>query len=168
VGEHRPRGCAEGCCCCFVSGTQKHLSLSYKIRRHLQRSLLSFRRAANLLQVPLFLAVLSEGTNGRKQQNLRCLTHCIFVSRRSDPGRLLRQRKVLLFRENQPKFAKWQRIGCLFVENTQSLFEKGKTDVQGAENVKVKQIDMAQMSNCDKIKIDMHFRVTIIRIVQQQ
>ena len=26
--------------------------------------------------------------------------------------------------ENQPKFAKWQRIGCLFVENTQSLFRK--------------------------------------------
>ena len=40
--------------------------------------------------------------------------------------------------------------------------------MQGAENVKVKQIDMAQMLNCDKIKIDMHFRVTIIRIVQQQ
>ena len=38
-----------------------------------------------------------------------------------DPGRLLRQRKVLLFCENQPKFAKWQRIGCLFVENTHSL-----------------------------------------------
>ncbi|WP_179859579.1 hypothetical protein [Faecalibacterium langellae] len=61
-----------------------------------------------------------------------------------------------------------KRIGCLFVENTQSLFKKGKTDVQGAENVKVKQIDMAQMSNCDKIEVDMHFRVTIIRIVQQQ
>ena len=76
--------------------------------------------------------------------------------------------KVLLFNENQPKFAKWQGIGCLFVENTQSLFEKGKTDVQGAENRQLKQIDMAQMSNCDKIKIDMHFRVTIIRIVQQQ
>ena len=76
--------------------------------------------------------------------------------------------KVLLFRENQPKFAKLKRIGCLFVENTQSLFKKGKTDVQGAENVKVKQIDMAQMSNCDKIEVDMHFRVTIIRIVQQQ
>ena len=44
------------------------------------------------------------------------------------------QRKVLLFYENQPKFAKWQGIDCLFVENTQSLFEKGKTDVQGAEN----------------------------------
>ena len=76
--------------------------------------------------------------------------------------------KVLLFRENQPKFAKWQGIDCLFVENTQSLFEKGKTDVQGAENRQLKQIDMAQMSNCDKIKIDMHFRVTIIRIVQQR
>ena len=78
------------------------------------------------------------------------------------------KKKVLLFRENQPKFAKWQGIDCLFVENTQSLFEKGKTDVQGAENRQLKQIDMAQMSNCDKIKIDMHFRVTIIRIVQQQ
>ena len=76
--------------------------------------------------------------------------------------------KVLLFRENQPKFAKWQGIDCLFVENTQSLFEKGKTDVQGAENRQLKQIDMAQMSNCDKIKVDMHFRVTIIRFVQQQ
>ena len=48
------------------------------------------------------------------------------------------------------------------------IFEKSKTDVQGAENQQVKQIDMAQMSNCDKIKVDMHFRVTIIRIVQQQ
>ena len=78
------------------------------------------------------------------------------------------KKKVLLFRENQPKFVKWQGIDCLFVENTQSLFEKGKTDVQGAENRQLKQIDMAQMSNCDKIKVDMHFRVTIIRIVQQQ
>ena len=66
--------------------------------------------------------------------------------------------KVLLFRENQPKFAKWQGIDCLFVENTQSLFEKGKTDVQGAENQQVKQIDMAQMSNCDKIKVRLKTR----------
>ena len=42
----------------------------------------------------------------------------IFVER---DGRLIRQRKVLLFHGNQPKFAKWQRIGCLFVENTHSL-----------------------------------------------
>ena len=76
--------------------------------------------------------------------------------------------KVLLFRENQPKFAKWQRIGCLFVENTQSLFEKGKTDVQGAENQQVKQIDMAQMSNCDKIKVDMRICTQIVRIGKQQ
>ena len=51
--------------------------------------------------------------------------------------------KVLLFHENQMKIEKWKGIGCLFVENTQSLFEKGKTDVQGAENRRVKQIDMA-------------------------
>ena len=76
--------------------------------------------------------------------------------------------KVLLFRENQTKFAKWQGIDCLFVENTQSLFEKGKTDVQGAENRQVKQIDMAQTTKCDKIKIDMHFCVLIVRIVEQQ
>ena len=63
--------------------------------------------------------------------------------------------KVLLFRENQPKFAKWQGIDCLFVENTQSLFEKGKTDVQGAENRNMKQIDMEQSTKCDKIKPDM-------------
>ena len=56
----------------------------------------------------------------------------------------------------------------LFVKNSQSTSQKGKTAVQGAENENRKQIDMAQMSNCDKIKIDMHFRVTIIRIVQQQ
>ena len=78
------------------------------------------------------------------------------------------KKKVLLFRENQPKFAKWQRIGCLFVENTQSLFEKGKTDVQGAENQQVKQIDMAQMSNCDKIKVDMRICTQIVRIGKQQ
>ena len=63
--------------------------------------------------------------------------------------------KVLLFRENQPKFAKWQGIDCLFVENTQTLFEKSKTDVQGAENPDMKQIDMAQSTKCDKIKPDM-------------
>ena len=63
--------------------------------------------------------------------------------------------KVLLFRENQPKFAKWQGIDCLFVENTQSLFEKGKTAVQGAENPHMKQIDMEQSTKCDKIKLDM-------------
>ena len=76
--------------------------------------------------------------------------------------------KVILFSKSRWIFATAKGNGCLFVENTQSLFEKGKTDVQGAENQQVKQIDMAQMSNCDKIKIDMHFRVTIIRIVQQQ
>jgi len=72
--------------------------------------------------------------------------------------------KVLLFDENQAKIEKWKRIGCLFVENTQTLFEKSKTDVQGAENRQVRQIDMAQMSNCDKIKVDMHFNVWIYRI----
>ena len=77
-------------------------------------------------------------------------------------------KKVILFSKNRWIFATAKENGCLFVENTQSLFEKSKTDVQGAENQQVKQIDMAQMSNCDKIKIDMHFRVTIIRIVQQQ
>ena len=77
-------------------------------------------------------------------------------------------KKVILFSKNRWIFATAKGNGCLFVENTQSLFEKGKTDVQGAENQQVKQIDMAQMSNCDKIKVDMHFRVTIIRIVQQQ
>lgn len=56
----------------------------------------------------------------------------------------------------------------LFVKNTQTVPKNRKTDVQGAENRQLKQIDMAQMSNCDKIKVDMHFRVTIIRIVQQQ
>ena len=77
-------------------------------------------------------------------------------------------KKVILFSKNRWIFATAKENGCLFVENTQSLFEKSKTDVQGAENQQVKQIDMAQMSNCDKIKVDMHFRVTIIRIVQQQ
>ena len=77
-------------------------------------------------------------------------------------------KKVILFSKNRRIFATAKGNGCLFVENTQSLFEKGKTDVQGAENRQLKQIDMAQMSNCDKIKVDMHFRVTIIRIVQQQ
>ena len=76
--------------------------------------------------------------------------------------------KVILFSKNRWIFATAKENGCLFVENTQSLFEKSKTDVQGAENRQLKQIDMAQMSNCDKIKVDMHFRVTIIRIVQQQ
>ena len=77
-------------------------------------------------------------------------------------------KKVILFSKSRWIFATAKGNGCLFVENTQSLFEKGKTDVQGAENQQVKQIDMAQMSNCDKIEVDMHFRVTIIRIVQQQ
>ena len=36
--------------------------------------------------------------------------------------------------------------------------EKGKTDVQGAENRQLKQIDMAQMSNCDKIKVRLKTR----------
>ena len=76
--------------------------------------------------------------------------------------------KVILFSKSRWIFATAKGNGCLFVENTQSLFEKGKTDVQGAENRQLKQIDMAQMSNCDKIKIDMHFRVTIIRIGKQQ
>ena len=63
--------------------------------------------------------------------------------------------KVLLFYENQTKIEKWKGIGLLFVENTQTLFEKSKTDVQGAENPDMKQIDMAQSTKCDKIKLDM-------------
>jgi hypothetical protein len=63
--------------------------------------------------------------------------------------------KVLLFYENQTKIEKWKGIGLLFVENTQTLFEKSKTDVQGAENPDMKQIDMAQSTKCDKIKPDM-------------
>ena len=63
--------------------------------------------------------------------------------------------KVLLFVQNQMKFEKWKGIGLLFVENTQTLFEKSKTDVQGAENPDMKQIDMAQSTKCDKIKLDM-------------
>ena len=118
--------------------------------------------------MPLFLR-LCRGGRTSENSSISAARHTAF----SSPGRAfpeddLDKEKVLLFRENQPKFAKWQGIDCLFVENTQSLFEKGKTDVQGAENRQLKQIDMAQMSNCDKIKIDMHFRVTIIRIVQQQ
>ena len=83
--------------------------------------------ASELLKLSKFaadafvFAALPGRANERKQQHLRCPAHCIFISRKSDPGRLLRQRKVLLFHENQPKFAKWQRIGCLFVENTHSL-----------------------------------------------
>lgn len=42
-----------------------------------------------------------------------------------------------------------------FVKNTQTLFEKSKTDVQGAENPDMKQIDMAESTKCDKIKPDM-------------
>ena len=63
--------------------------------------------------------------------------------------------KVLLFTQNQTKIEKWKGIGLLFVENTQTLFEKSKTDVQGAENPDMKQIDMAQSTKCDKIKPDM-------------
>ena len=35
------------------------------------------------------------------------------------------------------------------------IFEKSKTDVQGAENRYMKQIDMEQSTKCDKIKLDM-------------
>ena len=42
--------------------------------------------------------------------------------------------KVILFSKNRWIFATAKENGCLFVENTQSLFEKSKTDVQGAEN----------------------------------
>ena len=76
--------------------------------------------------------------------------------------------KVILFSKNRWIFATAKENGCLFVENTQSLFEKGKTDVQGAENQQVKQIDMAQMSNCDKIKVDMRICTQIVRIGKQQ
>ena len=76
--------------------------------------------------------------------------------------------KVMLFSKNRWIFATAKGNGCLFVENTQSLFEKGKTDVQGAENQQVKQIDMAQMSNCDKIKVDMRICTQIVRIGKQQ
>jgi len=76
--------------------------------------------------------------------------------------------KVILFSKSRWIFATAKGNGCLFVENTQSLFEKGKTDVQGAENQQVKQIDMAQMSNCDKIKVDMRICTQIVRIGKQQ
>ena len=42
--------------------------------------------------------------------------------------------KVILFSKNRWIFATAKGNGRLFVENTQSLFEKSKTDVQGAEN----------------------------------
>ena len=77
-------------------------------------------------------------------------------------------KKVILFSKNLWIFATAKGNGCLFVENTQSLFEKGKTDVQGAENQQEKQIDMAQMSNCDKIKVDMRICTQIVRIGKQQ
>ena len=77
-------------------------------------------------------------------------------------------KKVILFSKSRWIFATAKENGCLFVENTQSLFEKGKTDVQGAENQQVKQIDMAQMSNCDKIKVDMRICTQIVRIGKQQ
>ena len=77
-------------------------------------------------------------------------------------------KKVILFSKNRWIFATAKGNGCLFVENTQSLFEKSKTDVQGAENEQVKQIDMAQTSNCDKIKTDMRFCTQIVRIGKQQ
>ena len=77
-------------------------------------------------------------------------------------------KKVILFSKNRWIFATAKENGCLFVENTQSLFETGKTDVQGAENQQVKQIDMAQMSNCDKIKVDMRICTQIVRIGKQQ
>ena len=76
--------------------------------------------------------------------------------------------KVILFSKNRRIFATAKGNGCLFVENTQSLFEKSKTDVQGAENVKVKQIDMAENEKCDKIKVDMRFCTQIVRIGKQQ
>ena len=44
-------------------------------------------------------------------------------------------KKVILFSKNRWIFATAKGNGCLFVENTQSLFEKSKTDVQGAENL---------------------------------
>ena len=104
-----------------------------------------------------------------ENRSISAARHTTFSSPgRALPGGDLGKEKVLLFRENQPKFAKWQGIDCLFVENTQSLFEKGKTDVQGAENRQLKQIDMAQMSNCDKIKVDMRICTQIVRIGKQQ
>jgi hypothetical protein len=42
--------------------------------------------------------------------------------------------KVILFSKNWWIFVTAKGNGRLFVENTQSLFEKSKTDVQGAEN----------------------------------
>ena len=70
-------------------------------------------------------------------------------------GGMCPREKVILFSKNRWIFATAKRNGCLFVENTQSLFEKSKTDVQGAENPDMKQIDMAQSTKCDKIKPDM-------------
>ena len=63
--------------------------------------------------------------------------------------------KVLLFSENQLKFAKRERIAPVFVRNTHSLMGKRKTAVQGAENPDLKQNDMEQSTKCDKIKPDM-------------
>ena len=43
----------------------------------------------------------------------------------------------------------------VFVKNSQSPTDFGITDVQGAENPDMKQIDMAESTKCDKIKPDM-------------
>ena len=83
-------------------------------------------------------------------------------------GGMCLHEKVILFSKNRWVFATAKGNGRLFVENTQSLFEKSKTDVQGAENRQLKQIASAQTTKCDKIKIDMHFCVLIVRIVEQQ
>ena len=87
---------------------------------------------------------------------------------RHGPVPEVEMKKVLLLLQNQAEFEKRKRIGCLFVKNTQTLFQKSKTDVQGAENMHRKQIDMAQTSNCDKIKTDMRICARIVRIVEQQ
>ena len=71
-------------------------------------------------------------------------------------------RKVVLLPKKPAIFQKRERIGRLFVKNTQTLFQKSKTDVQAAENRNMKQIDMAQTTKCDKIRVDMHFCVWIL------
>lgn len=45
-----------------------------------------------------------------------------------------------------------------FGENTQSLEQKRKTDVQAAENLILVENTMEETTKCDKIKPDMHFR----------
>ena len=71
-------------------------------------------------------------------------------------GGLFYIQKSPLFSWIRAIFENWKRIGRLFVKNSQTPFQKRKTDVQGAENPFVKEIGVAQSTKCDKIKTDMH------------